>query len=205
VVQEPGRRPTGYVVRDGKASTWEAEARGPAGGGPRRLRIALGGGWMHVGGAHYGDFGLAADLQLVGPLHLHVEGDVGLSQPIEFPDHGLDGSFTVLPGFGAGVSMRPGGDVVQPFAALSFGVWIVPATYTDKAREAVSQLGDVESRAAVESRSPVTFRAFLDGGVDLAPTGPLIVRLSGGIGYGFGFQARAGAAVGLRFGKGGTP
>jgi hypothetical protein len=62
------------------------------------------------------------------------------------------------------------------------------------------------SRAQVDSRGPVTFRGFLDGGIDLVLDRVVSVRLTGGVGYGFGFQARAGSQVALRFGRmGGTP
>ena len=208
VVQQEGPA-SGYVVRDGRSQAWQAgdEAPGAAATGVDRLRIALGGGWMLAGGASFGDVALAADVRLVGPLHLHVDADLGISQPIDFPGSEYHGAFTALPGFGVGVALRPGAGVAQPFAALSLGVWVVPSSFTDEAVAQVGVLGDAMSRAEIESRGPVTFRGFLDGGIDLAPgDGPLIVRLSGGVGYGFGFQARAGAQVGVRVGSmGGRP
>lgn len=210
VVVVQGMDPTGgYAVRGGRAEAWVAmdTVELPTLVRADRLRVALGGGWMLAGGASFGDLALAADVRLIGPLHLHLDGDLGFSQPIDLTGSTIDGAFTVLPGVGLGVALRPGHGVAQPFVALSLGVWIVPDTFTDEAVAQIEQHGDVFSRAVAESRGPVTFRGFLDGGVDLAPgDGPLIVRLTGGVGYGFGFQARAGAQVGVRLGRmGGTP
>lgn len=42
----------------------------------------------------------------------------------------------------------------------------------------------------MQSRGPVAFRGYLDGGLDLVPHKALGVRLGGGVGYGLGFQAR---------------
>jgi hypothetical protein len=198
---------SGYAVRDGKSFAWQGSARTPGqAGAADRLRIALGGGWMFAGGASFGDIALAADVRLIGPLHLHVDADVGITRPIELPGSTIDGARAVLPGFGVGVALRPAAGFAQPFVSLSLGMWVVPSSYTEEAVDQVGRFGDAMSRAQVDSRGPVTFRGFLDGGIDLVLDRVVSVRLTGGVGYGFGFQARAGSQVALRFGRmGGTP
>jgi hypothetical protein len=214
VIQEE-EPPSGYVVRGGEAEAWVAPLR-RAGRTPKAatptsadlLRIAVGGGWLTTGGAQYGDLTLALDLRLIGPLHLRVDGELGISEPIRFPGNpDYDGRSALLPGFGVGVAVHPTDGPAQPFAALSLGLWIVSPDAVQGLVDAATDAGaNSDSLDVLGGRGPVTFRAFLDGGVDLLPGGgPLVIRVSGGVGYGFGFQARAGAQVGLRFGgkKGG--
>ncbi len=198
----------GYVVRGGAAEAWvapaeDASAGGPGGSGPAAsgvgLRLAVGGGWMLASLASYGDIAAALDVGLVGPLHLRVDFDLGVSQPISLPGSELDGKTALLPGVGVGVALRRPGGPVQPFGALTVGLWITPGSTNEQALADALEIGaDVE---ALEARGPVTFRGWVDGGVDLHPgDSPLLIRLYGGIGYGFGFQARAGAQVGFRVG-----
>lgn len=196
----------GYVVRGGSAEAWAAAPEAAVADDPKvarpggvGFRLAVGGGWMLASLASYGDIAAAADVHLVGPLHLRIDGDLGISQPISMPGGELDGVSVLLPGVGVGVSLRRPGGPVQPYGAISVGLWITPDTYTDPVLADAQGIGAVTTD--LEARGPVTFRGFADGGVDLHPgDSPLLVRLYGGIGYGFGFQVHAGAQVGFRAG-----
>jgi hypothetical protein len=201
VVQEAG----GYVVGDG-INTWIPSVAAAVGSAPPRatapkgteLRLTLGGGYSTVQGFHYGEAVGALDLRLVGPLHVRVEGGAGFS-PVDVGDEAL-GTTVVLPGVGAGVALRPPAGPVQPFGALTAGVFITPdSDKTAAAEDAARSNGDVETVARLDVRGPVAFRGYVDGGVDLLPgDGPLVIRVSGGFGFGLGFLARAGAQVGFR-------
>jgi hypothetical protein len=206
VVVLQGRDPLrGYHVRGDQVLAWSASAGQSVAASASDLdvvRIALGGGYGLVDGSSYGELLASLDLRLVGPLSLHIDGGVGVSEPLDFgPDHDLTGRVALLPGVGAGVVVRLPRGPVQPFAGLSLGVWIVPTEQRAVAESEAARLDD-ELSSHLSSRTPVGFRGYLDGGVDLLPAGPLLIRLQAGIGYGFGLQVRAGAQVGLRFGGG---
>lgn len=208
---------TGYrvdVMGDGTAEGWATAPSTPVptpGTGPGAairasggMRILLGGGWMLADRANYGDITVAAEVRLIGPLHLRIDFDLGISQPLQLPgnDH-YDGAVALLPGLGAGLLMRPVKGPIQPFGAFTAGVWITPASYTQATVAAAVAAGaSSDDVLALTARRAATVRLFADGGVDLLPEdGSFVLRLSGGVGYGFGFQARAGAQVGFRIGK----
>ncbi|MCO4770691.1 MAG: hypothetical protein KDA24_11735 [Deltaproteobacteria bacterium] len=209
----------GYSVRDGAAVAWAAPAMAAeAATKPDRLRLTGGAGYANLQGDHYADLTLAADLQLIGPLHLRVEGDLAISQPISVGVGGFasEGRAALLPGLGVGVAVRPRKGVIQPFGALTVGAWF--GALDAKAREDLDAFLAQASGAPtlseqdlgkLQARHPVDFRGFLDGGVDLIPAGgPMVVRVSAGVGLGLGlgpdapvgFQMRAGASAGVRFG-----
>jgi len=197
VIQEPGR---GYTVTDA-ITPWAGRAP-PARAattplGPE-LRLAVGGGYALIQGFHFGEVTGALDVRLVGPLHLRIDGSLGLS-PIDLGDPAL-GTVAALPGVGAGVAVHPPTGPVQPFGALVAGVYVTPTSEaTAAAQQAAIDGGDDSLVARVQARGPVSFRGFLDGGVDLLPgDGPLVIRIAGGVGFGLGFQLRAGAQVGFR-------
>jgi len=209
---------SGYFVRDGVATAFAASANAVASAlSADRLRVTLGGGYVNIQLAHYADLAFAADLRVLGPLHLRVEGDLAISQPIAaVAGFSGEGSAAVLPGLGVGLAVRPTKGIIQPFGALTVGAWFGARdadalTDLDVALAAAPGAPSLsaEDRAILEARHPVDFRGFLDGGVDLIPGGGLlVVRVSGGVGLGiamtpeapFGFQMRVGASAGLRFG-----
>ncbi len=204
---------SGYLAREGELTSWAAAPQevprlgtGPfvaAAQTPFGVRLGLGGGWLLTSGASYAELSVAADVRLVGPLHARVDVGVGFSQPLRLPGSALDGKIAILPGFGGGLLVRPAKGLVQPFGAVTAGVWIAPASYTQPAVVEAAAIGaSADDVIALERRGATTFRLFVDGGVDLLPgDGAFFARLSGGIGYGFGFQARAGVQVGFRVGR----
>ena len=209
----------GYAVTPESADAWAASSlaigRSMA---PDRLRLAVGAGYANLQLTHYGDVTAAIDIRLVGPLHLRVEGDLALSQPLDGRIAGYDDQdkVAVLPGVGAGVVVHPARGLIQPFGALTAGVWIgaLDAEAAASLEAALASGGLVmgaRDRAKLAARHAVDFRGFLDGGLDLVPLGgPLMIRVGAGVGLGLaltpdapvGFQFRAGVAVGVRLGMG---
>ena len=185
---------------------------------PDRVRLAVGAGYANLQLTHYGDITAAVDVRLVGPLHVRIEGDLALSQPLDGRTEGYadQGSVAVLPGVGAGIVVHPVRGLIQPFGALTAGVWIGAkdedaAAALDAALAATGRTMSDVDRAKFDARHAVDFRGFIDGGMDAVPLGgPLVIRVSAGVGLGMaltpdapvGFQFRAGAAVGLRLGAG---
>ena len=66
----------------------------------------------------YGNITLAADVRVVGPLHVRVEGDLAISEPIVTGLAGYpnEGSVAALPGIGVGAAVRPTRGTIQPQA-----------------------------------------------------------------------------------------
>ena len=192
----------GYTLRGDAFEAWSAAAA-VASAPSDRARLAVGGGYGLVDGSSYGEITGAFDLRLIGPLSLRIDGGLGISEPLDFGvDHALTGKVALLPGVGAGVvAAKPGGPA-QPWVGLSLGVTISPPGLRAEA-EAEARRLDAATAERLDARGPVAFRGYLDGGLDLAPPGPLLVRVYGGVGYGLGLQVRAGVQAGLRFG--GTP
>lgn len=220
VVIEAAGAFTGYVVTATSAEPWAAaETAIGRSMAPDRLRLTVGAGYALLQLTHYGDVTAAVDVRLIGPLHLRIEGDLALSQPIDgrfsssvYEDQG---KVAVLPGIGAGVVVHPPRGLIQPWGALTAGVWIgaldAEAAAALEAALATGQsvMTDTD-RGKLEARHAIDFRGFLDGGLDLIPLGgPLIIRVGAGVGLGLGlsadapgFQFRTGASVGVRLGTG---
>ncbi len=196
-----GRDPLrGYTLRDTVFESWSGGVAVAPSTSSDRARFAVGGGYGLVDGSHYGEVTGALDIGLVGPLSLRIDGGLGVSEPLDFGvDHELTGKVALLPGVGAGVVIRKPDGPAQPWVGLSLGVSISPPTLREEA-EAEARTLDPELAERLDARGPVAFRGYLDGGLDLAPPGPLLVRVFGGVGYGLGLQVRAGAQVGFRFG-----
>lgn len=214
----PGAASTsGYLVGPELAEPWADSAlavgRTMA---SDRVRLAVGAGYANLQLTHYGDITAAVDVRLIGGVHLRIEGDLALSQPLDGRAAGYvdQGKVAALPGLGAGVLVHPVRGLIQPFGALTVGMWIGGLDEDAAARleAALAENGAVMSQTDQDklgARHAVDFRGFVDGGVDLVPLGgPLLVRVSAGVGLGMamqpsakvGFQLRAGAAVGVRFG-----
>ena len=209
--------PSGYVVGPDLAEPWadSALAVGATMSGDR-VRLAIGAGYANLQLTHYGDITAAVDVRLIGPLHVRVEGDLALSQPLDGRSSSYEdqGKAAVLPGLGVGVVIHPERGLIQPFGALTAGIWIGALDDEAAARleAALAADGAVMSQTdqdKLAARHAVDFRGFVDGGLDLVPLGgPVLVRVSAGVGLGMamkpeaqvGFQFRAGAAVGVRFG-----
>lgn len=190
----------GYRVTGGQIASWSGAARTVAAppADLDRVRVLVGGGYGFVDGSSYGELGGALGVRLIGPLSLRIDGGVGISEPLDFgPGHALTGRVALLPGVGVGPMVQLPTGPAQPFAALSLGVWIVPADQRADAEAEASRL-DATLSDQLSARGPVGFRGYLDGGVDLLPAGPLVLRLWGGVGYGYGFQARGGVRAGVR-------
>ncbi len=205
VVVQQAQPLSGYAVRGAGVEAWAATVEATASHevSVDRLRLAVGGGWLLAVGYSYGDIRAGLGIRVVGPLFIRLEGDLGISQPLEIPNGEFDEVVAFLPGFGAGVALRLPKGSIQPFAAISLGVWITPSEYIDPVADDAETAGsNSESVEELRARRPVTFRGFVDGGLDLIPpgAGPLVLRVSGGVGYGYGFQARFGAHVGVRLG-----
>ncbi len=207
---------SGYAVGPEGATPW-AESAVAAGTAMASdlLRLAVGAGYANLQLTHYGDITAAVDVRLIGPLHVRVEADLALSQPLDGRVVGYEdqGKVAVLPGLGAGVVVRPERGLIQPFGALTVGLWFGGLDEDAAARlqAALAADGAVMSQTDLDrlnQRHAVDLRGFVDGGLDLVPLGgPLVVRVSTGVGLGMavtptapvGFQFRAGAAVGVRF------
>ena len=171
---------------------------------PDRMRVVVGGGWLAARqfDYHYGDVRLGADLKLVGALHFHLDGSLGVSRIAHPRSDTWDGGAVLLPGVGVGLSLRKPLGLAQPFVQVTGGLWSAPGiddeTLTDSLDGALLE----EQSKVHQQASPVAPRLFLDGGVDLVPGArAFVVRVSAGAGWGLGFQLRAGVLVGARFGS----
>jgi hypothetical protein len=206
----------GYTVTDDGITAWagglEAIARGMS---PDRVRIALGGGYAatiesfqdeagegQTLASNFGGASLALDVKVISFLHARVRGDLLVSEPARLGG-GDEEVVALLPGVTAGVVVHPEKGVIQPWGGVSGGVWIAPPGSSAAQRQAAADKGvDAGATALVEGRGAVTPRVVVEGGIDLVPGGgPLVIRVQAGAGAGFGFEARAGAAVGVRFGR----
>ena len=123
-VVHPGTPLTGYAVRGGPIQAWSASLD-PA--GPKmetdHVRTVIHGGFATVQGARYGDIGAAISVRMKSVIHLHVDGDVLVSEPIVSADPEYNGHRAILPGLGAGILVRPVLGVIQPYRALTAGLW----------------------------------------------------------------------------------
>lgn len=204
---------SGYTVDDAVtawASGLEGVARTMA---TDRVRLVVDGGYALLvepftaadGAASlrssYGAVGLTAGLKVWRFLHARVAGDLAVSQPAQLG--GEAETVALLPGFRVGLAVHPERGILQPWAALEGGAWIAPAGRSEDQRKAAADAGvDPGALSLVEGRAPVTPRILAGGGVDLVPAGgPLVVRLGLHGGWSYGFELRATAGVGVRFGR----
>ena len=169
---------------------------------PDRARVLLGGGWLTtgLGDFQHGDIRFAFDIKIAGPLHVVVDINTGAAPISHSGNADWDGGISWLPGFGAGIAIRKPLGLVQPFFSITGGIWSTPEFDVE------ASLGGVpldEGASKFERGSgPVTPRLFADGGIDVIPAGDqAVIRVTGGVGYGLSFQARASLLVGVRFGR----
>ena len=202
VVLDPSARPAGGYRLDAEGlRPWSAELQAAFTMTPDRARVLLGGGWLSVNQAadNYADARLAADVTLIGPLHITADFSVSFSSISHPRSPEWDGGVVVLPGFGLGLALRRPTGLVQPFGSVTGGLWSAPGF--DSVESTLDGALLDESSRVHQPDSPVSPRIFAEGGVDLLPGGqPLVIRVSGGVGYGLGLQLRAGVLVGVRFG-----
>lgn len=203
VVLEPNSKPAaGYRIGSEGLRPWTAELQAAFTMQPDRARLLAGGGWLSVdtATAHYADTRLSFELKLVGALHLCADVSVGMSRISHPRSPQWDGGVVVLPGFGVGLALRRPVGLVQPFGAVTGGLWSAPG-FDDVESTLDGALLDESSRVH-QPELPVSPRVFAEGGVELVPGGQaLVIRVSAGVGYGLGLQLRAGVLVGARFGR----
>ncbi len=207
IVVVTGVKPhAGYRVAGGQLSPWTADLSTSFTMRPDRARLLAGGGWLTtsttqpggIGAFHHAGARIALDVKIVGALHVVVDAEVATSV-ISFPGTDLDGTAVLLPGFGAGVGLRSPTGLAQPWFAINAGLWI---TGSGDALDGAPEVPIQEDSQIGNPSGPVAFRLFGEGGVDLVPGGgPFVLRVAAGVGYGLGFQARAGVLVGARFGN----
>lgn len=203
VVLDPGAKPpSGYRLDSEGLRPWAGSAAATFTMQPDRMRVLVGAGWLGVQefGFHYADVRLGLDVKIIGPLHFTADVDLGLASISHPRSAEWDGGVVLLPGVGLGVAIRRPTGLVQPFGAVTGGVWSAPG-FEDVDSTLDGALLDDSSRVHT-AELPVTPRLFVDGGVDLVPGGQnLVIRVAGGVGYGLGFQSRVGVLVGGRFGR----
>jgi len=216
-VAQSNKPPRGYLVDDDGITAWaggpEAIARSMK---PDRVRVAVGGGYAatvesfddeagegQTLASSFGGVGLAVDIKAIAFVHARVRGDLQISEPARLGgDEDLE-VVALLPGVTAGVLVHPERGVIQPWASVAGGLWFAPPSQSAAQRAAAADKGvDAGATGLVDGRGAVTPRLMVDGGVDLVPGGgPLVVRVEAGVGAGFGLEFRAGASVGVRFGR----
>ena len=139
-------------------------------------------------------------MKIVGPLHLTGDVSVGFSRISHPRSPAWDGGVVVLPGFGVGLALRRPTGLAQPFVAITGGLWSAPGFDDIDSTLNGARLDD--NSQVFDPDLPVSPRSFPDAGLDLVPDGgALVIRLAGGVGYGLGFQLRAGVLAGARFGR----
>jgi hypothetical protein len=204
VVVDPGSKPPGGYRVGGGIVRWSAELRADFSMQPDRMRVLVGGGYLAVQqfDFHYGDVRLAADVKLVGPLHLHIEGSLGTSRITHPRSDEWDGGTVLLPGVGLGLAVRKPVGLAQPWVAATGGLWSAPGMDGEVLDTSLDGALLEENSKVHQPSSPLAPRIFVDGGLDLVPGGQaFVVRVSGGAGWGLGFQLRAGVMIGGRFGS----
>ena len=203
VVDPEAKPPGGYRVGEG-ISRWSAELQADFSMRPDRVRVLVGGGWLaaQLFDFHYGDIRLAADIKLIGPLHVHLEGSLGTSRITHPRSDEWDGGTVLLPGVGLGLALRKPVGLAQPWVAATGGLWSAPGMDSETLNTSLDGALLEENSKVHQADSPVAPRIFVDGGLDLVPGGrAFVVRVSAGAGWGLGFQVRAGVLVGGRFGS----
>jgi hypothetical protein len=206
---------SGYVVRAGALEAWAESVETQARGVPSdRLRLGVGGGYLRLDQWNYGSVHTSVEVRLVGPLHVVVEGDVGLSQGVQLNNPELDerpsanGDVLTLPSIGAGALVRLQKGPIQPFIGATVGASLDPPALREPLVEQIASLdpdgtqtADDIAIAELRARPAAIFRVLLDGGVDLLPGGGrLVIRPHAGVGWNGGLLVRGGLLVGLRFG-----
>ena len=203
VVDPEASPPGGYRVGDGVA-LWSAELQADFSMQPDRMRVLVGGGWLAVQqfDFHYGDVRLAAEVKLVGALHLLLEGSLGSGRITHPRSDEWDGGAVLLPGFGLGLTVRKPVGLAQPWGSASGGLWSAPGMDEETLTASLDGAELEENSKVHQPTSPMAPRIFVDGGLDLVPGGrAFVVRVSAGAGWGLGFQLRAGVLIGGRFGS----
>jgi hypothetical protein len=197
-VVQPGKVPHGYVVRGGELSAWAATLEAEAAAMERdRVRTVLHGAFSTVQGARYGTVGGGVSVRIVRVLHLHVDIDLLISEPIVSSDPAYHGRRALLPGAGAGLLLHPEVGVIQPYVGFTAGAW-----FGGRDEGLIRSTDNPDLQDELRERQAVNLRLYGEGGVDLIPLGKaFVVRLGVAIGGGLGFQFRVGGGIGFRFGK----
>jgi hypothetical protein len=176
-----GRPERASSGRTGSGRTAKRPVRVTEDGEPRRVRVAIGGGYQFAMPFHYGFIAIDISGRPIGPLTIAAfarPGYAGIAT-FEDPDFGtLEGPVFLVPFGGAAGVQKPG--AIAPYVRVGGQV----AINRDGADEQVV-LGGV----------------VVQGGIDLSPTGsPFLFRAQGEIGHlGAHVNARIWAGVGARF------